>query len=115
MKFSSKLNNCLINYEENYKIPNMLINFIKGTNIKDNKLGIKYTYLPKINLMQPIYCDIIHNNVSNNNVLTYVNIKNNNLSEPLDAIENITYFKVTQSNINRIKTNFTEELNNLLK
>ena len=41
--------------------------------------------------MQPIYCDIIHNNVSNNNVLTYVNIKNNNLSENLDAIENITY------------------------
>ena len=93
----------------------MEINFINGTDIIDNKLEIKYTNLPKINLMQPIYCDIIHNNVSNNNVLTYVNIKNNNLSEPLDAIENITYFKVTQSNINRIKIYFTDELNNLLK
>ena len=114
LTFSSK-SNYLINYEENFKIPNMEINFIQGTDIIDNKLEIKYTNLPKINLMQPIYCDIIHNNVSNNNVLTYVNIKNNNLSEPLDAIENITYFKVTQSNINRIKIYFTDELNNLLK
>ena len=83
----------------------MEINFINGTDIIDNKLEIKYNNLPKINLMQPIYCDIIDNNVLNNNVLTYVNIKNNN----------ITYFKVTQSNINRIQIYSSDELNNLLK
>ena len=65
--------------------------------------------------MQPIYCDIIHNNVSKNNVIAYINIKNNNLSESLDSIEDITYLKVTQSIINRIKIYFTDELNNLLK
>ena len=47
----------MINYEENFKIPYLEINYIKGTEIIDNKLEIKYTYLPKINLMQPIYCD----------------------------------------------------------
>ena len=72
-------------------------------------------YYPKINLIQPIYCDIIHNNVSNNNVIAYVNFKNKYLSEPLDTLENISYFKVTQSNINRIKISFTDELNKLLK
>jgi hypothetical protein len=115
LTFSSKLNNYLINFEENFNIPNMEINFIRGTDIADNKLEITYNSPPKINLIQPIFCDIIHNNVSNDNVLAYFNIKNNNLSEPFDVIENQCYFKVTQSNINRIKIYFTDELDNLLK
>ena len=105
----------MINFEENFNIPNMEINFIRGTDIADNKLEITYNSPPKINLIQPIFCDIIHNNVSNDNVLAYFNIKNNNLSEPFDVIENQCYFKVTQSNINRIKIYFTDELDNLLK
>ena len=60
MRFSSKSNSCFINYEENVKILNMEINLIKGTDIIDNKLEIMYTNLQKINLMQSIYCDIIH-------------------------------------------------------
>ena len=111
--FSSKLNNYLLDFKQN-TIPYWEINFLKGNNITANKLEVKY-YYPKINLIQPIYCDIIRNNVSNNNVIAYVNFKNKYLSEPLDTLENISYFKVTQSNINRIKIYFTDELNKLLK
>ena len=110
--FSSKLNNHLLDFEQN-NIPHWEIKFLKGTDITTNKLEVKY--YPKINLIQPIYCDIIRNNVSNNNVIAYVNFKNKYLSEPLDTLENISYFKVTQSNINRIKISFTDELNKLLK
>ena len=113
LTFSSKLDNYLIDFEQN-STPYWEINFIKGKDISDNKLQIKYLN-QKINLIQPIYCDIIHNNVSNNNVLAYINIKNKYLLQPLDAIENISYFKVTQSNINRIKIYFTDELNKVLK
>jgi len=100
LTFSSKSDNYLIDFEQN-STPYWEINFIKGKDISDNKLQIKYLN-QKINLIQPIYCDIIHNNVSNNNVLAYINIKNKYLLQPLDAIENISYFKVTQSNINRM-------------
>ena len=113
LTFSSKLDNYLIDFEQN-STPYWEINFIKGIDISDNKLQIKYLN-QKINLIQPIYCDIIRNNVSNNNVLAYVNIKNKYLLHPFDAIENISYFKVTQSNINRIKIYFTDELNKVLK
>ena len=47
--------------------------------------------------------------------MAYVNLKKKYLSEPLDTAENISYFKVTQSNINRIKIYYTDKLNNLLK
>ena len=77
-------------------------------------MEVKY-YYPKINLIQPIYCDIIHNNVSNNNVIAYVNFKNKYLSDPLDTLEKISYFKVTQSNINRIKIYFTNELKKIIE
>ena len=69
---------------------------------------------PKLSLIQPIYCDFIYNNVSNNNVISYINIKNKYLSESINEIENITYFKVTQTNINRIKIYFLEELKKVL-
>ena len=72
-------------------------------------------YYPKINFIHPIYCDFIHNNVSNNNVLTYINIKNKHFTESISEIENISYFKVTQSNINRIKIYFSGELNKIIE
>ena len=39
-----------------------------------------------------------------------INIKNKYLIESINEIGNITYFKVTQTNINRIKIYFSEEL-----
>ena len=108
LRFLPNLKNHLLDFEQN-NIPYWEIKFLKGTDFTTNKLEVKY--YPKINLIQPIYCDIIHNNVSNNNVIAYVNFKNKYLSEPLDTLENISYFKVNQSNINRIKIYFTDELN----
>ena len=64
---------------------------------------------PKISTIQPIYCDFNFNYVSNNNCLSFINIKDTFLTEQLNEIENITYFKVTQSHINRIKINFSDE------
>ena len=77
-------------------------NVTKIKTIVDNKSGIKL-YNPKLSLIQPIYFDFIYNNVSNNNVLSYVNINNKYLTESINEIENTTYFKATQINIKRIK------------
>ena len=96
-------NNYLFKIEENFKNP--YVNF----ELIFNKLKV-YLYYPKINLIHPIYCDFIHNNVSNNNVLSYIYIKNKFLSESINQIENISYFKVTQSHINRIKIYFSNKL-----
>ena len=112
--FSWKSKYYLVNFKENFKIPHLEIKFTKGKNITENTLTLKYA-CPQINLIQPINCDFIHNNVSNNNVLAYVNIKNKYLTEPINEIENITYFKVTQSNINRIKIYFTNELKKIIE
>ena len=54
-------------------------------------------YNPKISTIQPIYCDFFYNSVSNNNWLFFINIKDLLLIEQLNEIENITYYKVTQS------------------
>ena len=61
---------------------------------------------PKYSLIQHIYSDFIYNSVSNNNVISYINLKNKYLSESINEIENITYFKVTQTNINRKRFTF---------
>ena len=50
----------------------------------------------------------------NHRQFIYINIKNKYLSESINEIENITYFKVTQTNINRIKIYFLEELKKVL-
>ena len=69
---------------------------------------------PKISTIQPIYCDFIYNSVSHNYCLSFINIKDKFLTEQLNEIENITYYKVTQSHINRIKIYFSDELKKLL-
>ena len=66
-------------------------------------------YNPKISTIQPIYCEFIYNSVSNNNCLSLINMKNYFLTDQLNKIENITYSKVSQSHINRIKIYFSDE------
>ena len=110
---SQKNHNYIVDAKENQQIPYLKLELIKNKTIADNKLKIKL-YDPKLCLIQPIFCDCIYNNVSNNNVLSYINIKNKYLSESINEIENITYFKVTQTNINRIKIYFSEELKKVL-
>ena len=107
-EFMSFGNNYLWKIEANFKNP-----YVNFENLTD-KLKINL-YYPKINLIHPIYCDFIHNNVSNNNVLAYINIKNKHFTESISEIENISYFKVTQSNINRIKIYFSGELNKIIE
>ena len=111
--FSPINHNYIVNVEENHQIPYLNLKLTKLNTIVDDKLTIKI-FNPKLSLIQPIYCDFIYNNVSNNNVISYINIKTKYLSESINEIENITYFKVTQTNINRIKIYFSEELKKVL-
>ena len=111
--FSPFNHNYIVNAEENHQIPYLNLELTKIKTIADNKLTIKI-FNPKLSLIQPIYCDFIYNNVSNNNVISYINKKNKYLSESINKIENITYFKVTQTNINKIKIYFSEELKKVL-
>ena len=111
--FSPINHNYIVNVEENHQIPYLNLKLTKLKSIDNDKLTIKI-FNPKLSLIQPIYCDFIYYNVSNNNVISYINIKNKYLSESINEIENITYFKVTQTNINRIKIYFSEELKKVL-
>ena len=112
--FSSKNHNFILGFEQNFEIPHIKISFEKGKDITGNKLHLT-SYIPDISLIQPIFCDVIRNNVSNNNIISYINIKNKLLTEDIREIENQTYFSVTQTNINRIKIWFNPSFSEWLK
>ena len=112
--FSSKNNNFILGFDQNFEIPHIKISFEKGKDITGNKLHLT-SYIPDISLIQPIFCDVIRNNVSNNNIISYINIKNKLLTEDIREIENQTYFSVTQTNINRIKICFNHSFSEWIK
>ena len=89
--FFSEIHYYFINFKSNFKIPHLEIKLTQGNNLTLKTLTLKYAY-PKINLIQSIYCEFMHNNVSNNNVLAYVNMKSKYLTEPIKEIVNITNF-----------------------
>ena len=71
--FSPINHNYIVNVEENHQIPYLNLELTKIKTIADNKLTIKI-FNPKLSLIQPIYCDFIYNNVSNNNLISYIYI-----------------------------------------
>ena len=67
-KFFNFGNNYLLNIKENLNHPYIKLNF-ENFSLEFNM------YNPKISTIQPIYCDFIYYSVSNNNCLSFINIK----------------------------------------
>ena len=68
-----------------------------------------------VNHFQALYCDLIHNQISNNNILANINIKSYLLNIPVEVVEKRKYCKVNSSNINRINISFSNEFEEYLK
>ena len=67
-----------------------------------------YIYGNTISVHQPIKIDIIRNDVLNNNILAYINLKNKLLNEHLYNIENVTYYEIIRSGINNMRIKLNE-------
>ena len=75
------------------------------TNLKNSYVNFEnLTAKLKINMYYP-----------NNNVLTYINLKNKHFTESIYEMENISYYKFAQSNINNLKFYFSGELNKIIQ
>ena len=96
------------NIDESFSIP--YFSFL----IENEFVEIKSIF-KKFNIFQPLFCDIIFNKLSNNNILTKINTKSSLLNCPIELTENRKYCKVNSSNINRIKICFERDFEDYLK
>ena len=93
---------------ESFSIPYIKIQ------LKNDKIEIESNF-KKFNHFQALYCDLIHNQISNNNILANINIKSYLLNIPVEVVEKRKYCKVNSSNINRINISFSNEFEEYLK
>ena len=107
-KFECQGNKEIKSIHESFSIPYIKIQ------LKNDKIEIESNF-KKFNHFQALYCDLIHNQISNNNILANINIKSYLLNIPVEVVEKRKYCKVNSSNINRINISFSNEFEEYLK